>query len=106
MEAVKPFSSAPPIDEINVARRDYAAHTAKAADIDMRLIANAAERDRLELEHDNAKSAAATARSRVFELENNRAKPEPVEARVMSAFQATGHIGIVGNATDFAALKD
>ena len=76
----------PPVDEINTARRDYAQHTARTTDLDMRLIANEAERVRLEGEHEAAREAASIARARVFELENNRSKPAPVEARVMSAF--------------------
>lgn len=78
-------NAAAPVEEINTARRDYAQHTARTADLDMRLIANEAERVRLELEHEAAKKAAQDARSRVFELENNRPKPVAVEARVMSA---------------------
>lgn len=87
-------SSAPPVDEINTARRDYAQYTAKAADLDMQIMANEATHDRLTAEHDAAKNAAATARARVFELENNRPKPAAVEARVMSGFASGGFVKV------------
>lgn len=73
------------IEELNRQRKLYVEQSAKATELDMKLIAAHAEIARLQIEHERAQNAAIEARREVTRLEELPLSAKPADVRTLFA---------------------
>lgn len=86
------------IDELTKARRTYTEQSAKTIELDMRVIANRAEGQRLDVEIERSKELAAEARATILKLEEAPIMAKPGDVKSAFALQV-----VAQNGTDPAA---